>query len=97
MNTIYTVLGIITFWSIVVYLAYEFVYPYAAAAVLAVDFLRWYDREAKGVNSNHVYKVGFGSRYVSAYVLMLERIREQRAGVTTETTHHSGAKYRPFH
>ena len=94
MSTIYTVLGMITFYSIVAYLVYEFVYPYARATVEAVKFLNWYDREAKRVNPEHTYKVGLVARYFGAYEQMLDRIKTQRAGMTVEITHHSGAVYK---
>lgn len=94
MATVYTVLGIITFYSIVAYLVYEFVYPYARASVEAVKFLSWYDREAKRVNPEHTYKVGPVARYFSAYEQMLDRIKTRRAGMTVEITHHSGAVYK---
>jgi hypothetical protein len=93
MNTVYTVLGMITFYAILAYLAYEYVYPFIRAAVDAVRFLAWYDREAKRVDPNHTYKVGIVSRCATAYGQMLGRIRERRAGITSEITHHSGAKF----
>ena len=94
MNTVYTVLGVITFYSIIAYLVYEFVYPYARASVEAVKFLSWYDREAKRVNPEHVYKIGPVARYISAFGQMLDRYKEARCGVTTKITHHSGAVYK---
>lgn len=93
MQTVYTVLGMITFYTVLAYLAYEFVYPYVKAAVDAVRFVRWYDREAKRVDPKHTYKVGPVSIYTDAYAQMLERIRDQRRGLTVELTHHSGAKF----
>lgn len=95
MNTVYTVLGMITFWAIVAYLAYEYILPYVKAAYDAVRFLCWYDREAKRVDPNHTYKdnAGLAVRYAYAYGQMLGRIRERRAGMTVEITHHSGAKF----
>ena len=93
MNTVYTVLGMITFYAILAYLAYEYVYPFVRAAVDAVRFLAWYDREAKSVDANHTYKVGILGRYTHAYGQMLERIKNRRAGMTVDFTHHSGAKF----
>ena len=97
MQTIYTVLGIITFWSIVVYLAYEYVWPYFRAVVLAFDFIRWADKNTRvaGEEINHngvpYYKI-----YGYSYRKMLEAYKDQRRGVKTELTHYSGAVYRPF-
>ena len=93
MNTVYTVLGMITFYTVLAYLAYEYVYPFIRAAVDAVRFLSWYDREAKRVNPEHTYKVGIVGRYTYAYGQMLERIKSRRAGMTFNLTHHSGAKF----
>ena len=93
MNTVYTVLGMITFWSIVAYVIYEYVYPTIRVYVDAVRFLRWYDREAKRVNPEHTYKIGLVQRYAEACSQMAERNRCLRAGMTFDLTHHSGAKF----
>lgn len=94
MNTVYTVLGMITFWAIAVYLAYEYVYPYFRAVVDALRFLQWYDREAKRVNPEHTYNVGFLRLYRFAYRQELRHIKERRAGITREVLHHSGAVWK---
>ena len=93
MNTVYTVLGMITFYSIIAYVVYEYVYPTIRVYVDAVRFLCWYDREAKKVNPAHTYKIGLIQRYAEACSEMAERNRCLRAGMTFDITHHSGAKF----
>lgn len=94
MNTIYTVLGIITFYSIIAYVAYEYVWPYVRAIVDAFRFIAWYDREAKKENPNHKYTVGPFKLYGFAYRQELRHYKERRAGISREVTHHSGAVWK---
>ena len=97
MQTVYTVLGMITFYTILAYLAYEYVYPYFRAIVLAFDFIRWANKNTRTMGEEVKNKdVPYYKVYGYAYRRMLEAYKDQRRGVKTELTHYSGATYRPF-